>query len=67
MAALKKLVVTIIVLNLVRKGLAFYYTVLFTGPPMIWAIYSFFHRWLQSPRNVLENFEELTGTLTNMN
>ena len=34
MAALKTLVVTIIILKLASKGLAFYYTVLFTGPPI---------------------------------
>ena len=32
METLKALILTIIVLNLVRKGLSFYYTIIFTGP-----------------------------------
>ena len=44
MDMLKAKIVTIIVLNLDRKDLSFYYTATFRGPSMAEAIYSSFRR-----------------------
>ena len=44
MNTLKALILTIIVLNLVRKGPSFYYAALFRGPHMTLAVYSSFRK-----------------------